>query len=621
MEQKLIITNTCKKIGLYKKIQLIALLTISSIFNVSATPNANGFRDVAFPDDTTKQDNVSLGTTEKVGDKTVNNVVIGIGAYGTSVNLWGGGNTVIGSHAYANQTDCIAIGDVAIATGLGSIVIGSGGGNRSAGEEKAVVTGASSIGVGNGVGITGNNSAGFGTQAIVSGNNSVALGASTKVTEDNVVGIGNRRMTQMAAGTADTDGVTVKQLNAVKNSIKVYTGSSDIAISSANAISVNKNGAIENGNTGIVTGGTVYAVTNKLSSSLDTQKTQLTAATKRLSNLTSTISDLKDSIIDINTSVTSAIISSSATINGRLDTSLSNLSEDGKDSLRQFIRSEMKNINTTNMAKNNVSTLAMPAIFDESTDASSPKLDELSKTVESKADISYVNQELVKKADKAELEKVSIAVSENKEKIGQNAKDIQDLKETKADADASNIDVSKFAEKLGIGQVEKDNAGLVTGGTVANALEKKADLDYVNDGFNRMEGQMQQMNQSLSRDIARVGAGAAALAGLHPQEYDPNNKLDFAAGYGHYKNANATAIGMYYRPNAGTTISLASTLGNGDPMISAGLSFKIGYGKNIEKVIITKDAYDKQQQDNAEMRQEINDLKQALAQVLASKSA
>ena len=414
-----------------------------------------------------------------------------------------------------------------------------------------------------------------------------------------------------------TDFATNTQLNEVKNSIKSYTAGADIVISSANAISVNKNGAIENGNTGIVTGGTVYSVTNKLSSTLDTQKTQLTAATKRLSNLTSTISDLKDSIIDINTSVTSAIISSSATINGRLDTSLSNLSEDGKDSLRQFIRSEMKNISTTNIAKSNVSTLAMPAVFDESSDTSSPKLDEISKTVEGKADISYVNQELDKKADKAEIEKVSAAVSENKEKIGQNTKDIQNLKESKADADASNINVSKFAEKLGVGQVEKDNTGLVTGGTVANALEKKADLDYVNDGFNRMEGEMQQMNQSLSRDIARVGAGAAALAGLHPQDYDLNNKLDFAAGYGHYKNANATAIGMYYRPNAGTTISLASTLGNGDPMVSAGISFKIGYGSKVEKVIITKDDYNAIQNHMEEQDRKIHEMEQALQRLTA----
>ena len=457
--------------------------------------------------------------------------------------------------------------------------------------------------------------------------NAVALGSYSSATESNTVSIGcksqnlTRRLVNLSDGKDENDAVNLKQLNSVKNSIKKYTAGSDISISSANAISVSKNGAIEKENAGIVTGGTVYAVTNKLSNTLDTQKTQLTAATKRLSTMTSTISELKDSIIDINTSVTSAIVSSSATINGRLDTNLSNLSEDGKDSLRQLIRNEMKNINTTSMAKSNVSTLAMPAVFeDHANKSNSTQLDELSKTVENKADTSYVNQELAKKADKAELDKVSTAVSENKEKISLNAKEIEGLKKSKADADGSNIDVSKFTEKLGVGQVEKDNTGLVTGGAVANALERKADLDYVNDGFSRMDSQMQQMNQSLSRDIARVGAGAAALAGLHPQEYDPNNKLDFAAGYGHYKNANATAIGMYYRQNAGTTISLASTIGNGDPMISAGLSFKIGYGKNVEKVILTKGDYDAIQNRMEDQDRKIKEMEQILQNLVGNRA-
>ena len=598
------------------KISIILLLTnFSSGINIYAdTYIDNGFTNISFgPIYSNTQ--TTLGTHANTGSITNDSMAIGGNAYAVDKNNKGG-CLAIGTNAYVENTDSIAIGDVAINTGKGSIVIGGGGLTRDSGEAKAVVTGNGSIGMGQGVGVTGNHSIAMGAGALTSGDNSIALGYGTLVKENNVIGIGNRRMTQMADGTADTDGVNVKQLNAVKNSIKIYTAGSDISISSQNAISVNKNGAIEKENTGIVTGGTVYAVTNKLSNSLDTQKTQLTAATKRLSSLTSTISDLKDSIIDINTSVTSAIISSSATINGRLDTSLSNLSEDGKDSLRQFIRSEIKNIGTTNIAKSSISTLAMPAVYEGSDVTDTSKLDEFNKTVENKADLSYVNQELDKKADKAELEKVSTAVKDNTEKIGQNTKDIQNLKETKADVDASNINVSKYAEKLGTGKVEAGEANLVTGSTVFDAMEKKADLDYVNDGFNRMEGQMQEMNRNLTKDIARVGAGAAALAGLHPQEYDPLNKLDFAAGYGHYKNANATAIGMYYRPNAGTTISLASTIGNGDPMISAGLSFKIGYGKHVEKVIITKNDYDVIQTRMEEQDKKIKEMEETLKNIV-----
>ncbi|WP_455780978.1 YadA-like family protein, partial [Megasphaera elsdenii] len=89
-------------------------------------------------------------------------------------------------------------------------------------------------------------------------------------------------------------------------------------------------------------------------------------------------------------------------------------------------------------------------------------------------------------------------------------------------------------------------------------------------------GQLYSTRQALTGEINKVGAGAAALAGLHPGEFDPDNKLDFAAGYGHYKDANAAALGVFYHPNEDTTINLSSTMGNGDPMLSAGVTFKLG---------------------------------------------
>ena len=478
------------------------------------------------------------------------------------------------------------------------------------------------------VGLNAEGSIALGAESYVGDNASsaVAIGINSKVYEAGIVSFGNdnlqRRLTQVASGINDFDAVNMKQFHSgikeVESKIQVYTAGSDIAISSSNSISVNKNGLVEKGNEGIVTGAAVYSVTNKLSNTLDTQKTQLSAATKRLSSLTSTISDLKDSIIDINTSVTSAIISSSATINGRLDTSLSNLSEDGKDSLRQFIRSEVKSMNETNMTNSHLTTLAMPAVYDGAIEnkenLSSSALDSLGKKVEGKADVSYVDAELAKKANQEDLDKLSNQVKSHTEQIEKNVEDIAELKVNKADVDASNIDVSKYAEKLGTGKVEAGDKGLVSGGTVYEAMEKKADLTYVNDGFNRMEDQMQQMNQSLTRNINQVGAGAAALAGLHPQDYDPNNKLDFAAGYGHYRSANAAALGMYYRPNDCMTISLASTIGNGDPMVSAGISFKLGSGSENKRIILTQKEY-------TEMRQEMDDMKKTIQFLLQQKTA
>lgn len=82
----------------------------------------------------------------------------------------------------------------------------------------------------------------------------------------------------------------------------------------------------------------------------------------------------------------------------------------------------------------------------------------------------------------------------------------------------------------------------------------------------------------LDSRINRVGAGAAALAALHPLDFDPDNKWDFAAGYGNYAGANAIAIGTYYRPNENTMFSIGGSFGGGENMINAGVSFKLGSG-------------------------------------------
>lgn len=84
----------------------------------------------------------------------------------------------------------------------------------------------------------------------------------------------------------------------------------------------------------------------------------------------------------------------------------------------------------------------------------------------------------------------------------------------------------------------------------------------------------------LDSRINRVGAGAAALAALHPLDFDPDNKWDFAAGYGNYAGANAVAIGTYYRPNENTMFSIGGSFGGGENMVNAGVSFKLGSGSS-----------------------------------------
>lgn len=116
-----------------------------------------------------------------------------------------------------------------------------------------------------------------------------------------------------------------------------------------------------------------------------------------------------------------------------------------------------------------------------------------------------------------------------------------------------------------------------------------------------------QLGNSLNKldnRINRVGAGAAALAALHPLDFDPNDKWDFAAGYGNYRGANAAAVGLYYRPNEDTMFSVGGSFGGGENMINAGVSLKIGRGNHVSNSRVA-------------MAKEIRDLRQALAEQAA----
>ncbi|WP_274954036.1 YadA C-terminal domain-containing protein, partial [Negativicoccus succinicivorans] len=114
----------------------------------------------------------------------------------------------------------------------------------------------------------------------------------------------------------------------------------------------------------------------------------------------------------------------------------------------------------------------------------------------------------------------------------------------------------------------------------------------------------------LGNRVDRVGAGAAALAALHPLDYDPENKWDFAAGYGNYSGANAVAIGAFYRPNENQMFSISGSFGGGENMVNAGISVKVGEGTGIStsKVAMANEiknlkiANEKVQQENKEMK-------------------
>ena len=155
----------------------------------------------------------------------------------------------------------------------------------------------------------------------------------------------------------------------------------------------------------------------------------------------------------------------------------------------------------------------------------------------------------------------------------------------------------------------KSTASAVSVGDVANGVTRQItsvaagtnDTDAVNvaqlkrlhdmisvNAYNtvNVQGAVTNLKKDVSRLDKRVNkavAGSAALAALHPLDFDPDAKWDFAAGYGHYHNGNAAALGAFYRPNEDVQLSVGSTVGNGETVVNAGLSVKVGAHSNVSR--------------------------------------
>lgn len=171
-----------------------------------------------------------------------------------------------------------------------------------------------------------------------------------------------------------------------------------------------------------------------------------------------------------------------------------------------------------------------------------------------------------------------------------------------------------------IGIIELDGADGEVTGLTNTSLDSK---DFATVGRAATEEQLQGVNQQVTQNslainnlgnkvnqldnrIDEVGAGAAALAALHPLDFDPDDKWDFSAGYGNYRGENSVAVGAFYRPNEDTLFSVGGTVGNGNNMVNAGVSIKFGQGNSIStsRVAMAKEIKD--------LRRELEAMKSAM---------
>lgn len=450
---------------------------------------------------------LALNDLKNIG---TNAIAVGNNSLVTGKNAIG-----IGTNGLITGEDAIGIGRDNTITGVGSVTIGS---NNSIQSNNAFA-------IGNNINIpTGMNN------AVVIGNNSTAKSPTTVdgVTADATVSIGSsgheRQLVNVAKGeisNTSTDAINGSQLYKVQSEVdkKANTDASNLT-----GTDVSKwqeklgTGTVTNGNTGLVTGDTVYKEIAKTNTALDT----------------------------------------------KANTGLDNITDAGKTVIRNVAKSAVKVVNGQN------TTVTTGTDGDATTYAVN------------------VSNDAIKDAVQPELNK-------------------------KANTDASNLtgaDVSKWQEKLGTGTVAAGNTGLVTGDTVYNVVRNSAGnplavaydsiaKDHISlNGQNGTtisnvrngqvaEGSMDAVNggqlfetnsriNQLGGEVKHVGAISAALAGLHPQEYDDHYKLSIAAARGAYDGASAFALGAFYRPNSDLMFNAASTISSGKKAYTVGVSYKFG---------------------------------------------
>ena len=158
------------------------------------------------------------------------------------------------------------------------------------------------------------------------------------------------------------------------------------------------------------------------------------------------------------------------------------------------------------------------------------------------------------------------------------------------------------------GKIEEGSKDAVNGGQLyaTNQLvnENASNISLLGNSINKLDNR-----------VDKVGAGAAALAALHPLDFDPEDKWDFAAGYGNYSGASAVALGAYYRPNEDTMFSVGGSFGNGENMVNAGVSLKLGQSNHAPT---SKEAA--MEKKISSLSQEVEELKAAIADLRAAQT-
>lgn len=467
-------------------------------------------------------------------------------AYGNDARAKGNRSVAVGYNAKADES-ATAVGNNANAGAANAVALGSGN----------TITARGGVGIGSSNSVSGIDSGAFGVRNNVAQANTYVLGSNVTSTQGNSVLLGNAS-TDRAATTE-----TQANINGINYSGFAGVGSARNGVTSVGASGKERqvinvaSGKVSSDSTDAINGSQLYAVANTVGGILNNHNTLIVNHDNQITRLTK-----------------------------------ENLRQDA-DLLRhedQIQNHDIQLKNQTERMNNQEKRIDNQDkrldYLDNRVDNHDARIENHSERIESHERRIEYNKTLATEALKEAKKHTSISAGNN-------------VTVTTSTNAAGGTDYKVSVDKVKFGNVSLDNKGLNNGGNkitnVADGEVSATSKDAVNGSqlYQATSGISNGVNL-LNSKIGKVGAGAAALAAIHPLDFDPDDKWNFAAGYGNYAGENAMALGAFYRPNEDTMFSVAGSMGNGENMVNAGVSLKLGQknGVSTSRVALAKEVQD-----------------------------
>ena len=612
-------------------------------------------------------DETTAGNYNNDGAKGRNALAAGVGALAKGDN-----SVAIGTNAKA-QNDALAAGVGALAKGDNSVAIGT----NAKTQNDALAVGESANAGNNGIAIGMHANAGYGQNmalgyyaSVANGvSNSTALGYGSQVTKrdilqsdgsDGVVSVGKsvgqsgekgmtRRIINVKDGVKATDAANVSQLTELQEGEHISivdSATPNEKGQTVKTISVKVDGQIKEGDTGILSGDTVYNEVHVKENGNYIRSNQTVA--ENLKALDSHVKTNADNIekngqaieknsarIDTNSKNieknSQAIEKNSARIDTnsknietlqktKADTNLSNITDAGKTVINNIAKKSVKveagssNVSVTtkdvadgpitytvDVAKDlHVNSITSKTVTSDSVTAKTVTSDTVKTKNLSVSESASIGDVTINKGNQGTIDGLKNTAWDAKNITSGRAATEDQVKAATKNAVNYDDDTSKTItlredttiKNVANTAIEQGSKNAVNAGTVYNETRVKQDGKYVKasntagENLSVLDNQVASNSSNITNlngrvnnldsKVNKVGAGAAALAALHPLDFDPEDKWDFAVGYGNYRDANSVAVGAFYRPDDDTMFSVGTNFGNGENMINAGVSFKFG---------------------------------------------